>query len=89
MPLVGICIRKHKTSSYQESYFPLHHVDGWLHVCHIPDDEIAPGSTVERSQAGGGSVVLWTMFCRETLSSGPHVGVALTSTPAYTLLQTK
>ncbi|MCI4391499.1 hypothetical protein PGIGA_G00135220 [Pangasianodon gigas] len=41
---------------------------------------MAPGCTMRRRQAGGGGVMLWAMFCWETLSPGIHVDVTLTRT---------
>ncbi|KAK3524459.1 hypothetical protein QTP70_029308, partial [Hemibagrus guttatus] len=41
---------------------------------------MAPGCTMGRRQAGGGSVMLWAMFCWETLGPAIHVDVTLTST---------
>ncbi|KAL0163875.1 hypothetical protein M9458_039628, partial [Cirrhinus mrigala] len=28
----------------------LHHVDGWVHVCRLPGEHVAPGCTMVRSQ---------------------------------------
>ena len=39
---------------------------------------MAPGCTVGRRRAGGGSVMLWAMFCWETLGPAIHVDVNLT-----------
>ena len=39
---------------------------------------MAPGCTVGRRQAGGGSVMLWEMFCWETLGPAIHVDINLT-----------
>ena len=39
----------------------------------LPED-----GTVGRRQASGGSVMLWAMFCWETLGPGIHVDVNLT-----------
>ena len=47
----------------------------WLHSIYM-----APGCTMGRSQAGGGSVMLWAMFCWETLGPAIHVDVTLTRT---------
>ena len=52
-----------KVSWSNESHFRLDHVDGRLRV-----EVMAPGCTVGRRQAGGGSAMLWAMFCWETLS---------------------
>lgn len=37
-------------------------------MCHSPWEEMAAGSTMGRSQAGAGSVMLWAMFGWETLT---------------------
>ena len=58
----------------------LHYVDGPVHERHIPWEEMAPGCTMGRRQASGGSVMLWAMFCWETLGPGIHVDVTLTRT---------
>ncbi|MCI4378051.1 hypothetical protein PGIGA_G00211420 [Pangasianodon gigas] len=41
---------------------------------------MASGCTMGRRQAGRGSVMLWAMFCWETLGPGIHVDVTLTRT---------
>ncbi|KAK3544698.1 hypothetical protein QTP86_026097, partial [Hemibagrus guttatus] len=41
---------------------------------------MAPGCTMGRRQAGGGSVMLWAMFCWETLGPAIYVDVTLTRT---------
>ena len=61
-----------------ESRFLLHHVDG--RVRRLPGEHIVPGCTMGRRQAGGGSVMLWAMFCWETLGPAIHVDVTLTRT---------
>ncbi|KAJ8276573.1 hypothetical protein COCON_G00083250, partial [Conger conger] len=61
-----------------ESRFLLHHVDGQVRVRSLPGEEMAPECTVERRQDGGGSMMLWAMFCWETLGPGIHVDVNLT-----------
>ena len=50
------------------------------HVCvrRLPGEVMAPGCTVGRRQAGGGSVMLWAIFCWETLGPAIHVDVNLT-----------
>ena len=60
-----------------ESRFLLDHVDGRVRVRHKAGEVMAPGYTVGRRQAGGGSVMLWAMFCWETLGSTIHVDVNL------------
>lgn len=45
----------------------------------LSGEEMALGCTMG-SQAGRGSVMLWAMFCRETLVSAINVDVTLTST---------
>ena len=58
-----------KVTWFDESCFPLHHVHSWVRVRRSPVEEAALGCTVERRQAvQGGSMMLWAMFCRETLS---------------------
>ena len=42
-----------------------------------------------RRQADRGSVILWAMFCWETLGPGFHVDVTLTCTTCLNILQTK
>ena len=61
-----------------EAPFPFDHVDGRVFVRHLPGEVMAPGCTVGRRQAGGGSVMLWAMFCWETLGPAIHVDVNLT-----------
>ena len=63
-----------------ESRFLLHHVDGRVCVRHLPGEHMAPGCTMGRRQASGGSVMLWAMFCWETLGPAIHVDVTLTRT---------
>ncbi|MCI4389581.1 hypothetical protein PGIGA_G00099830 [Pangasianodon gigas] len=41
---------------------------------------MAPGCTMGRRQACGGSAMLWAMFCWETSGPGIHVDVILTHT---------
>ena len=60
--------------------FFLHLVDSWVLVHHFPVEETTPGCTMGRGQAGGGSVMCWAMFCRETLGPGIHADVTLTGT---------
>ena len=43
----------------------------------FPGEVMALGCTVESRQAGGGMVMLWAMFYRESLSLGIHVDVSL------------
>ena len=63
-----------------ESHFLLHYVDGWVGVHHLPGKEMAPGCIMGRRQAGRGSIMLWVIFCWETLDPGIHVDVTLTHT---------
>ena len=35
----------------------------WVHVCCLHGEHMAPGCTMGRRQAGGGSLMLWAMFC--------------------------
>ena len=67
-----------KVSWSDESRFLLDQVDGRVRVCRLPEEVMAPGCTVGRRQAGGGSVMLWAMFCWETLGPAIHVDVNLT-----------
>ena len=53
-------------------------MDGRVRVRHLPGEVMAPGCTVGRRQAGGGSVMLWAMLCWETLSPAIHVDINLT-----------
>ena len=69
-----------KVAWSEESRFLLHHVDGRVRVRRLPGEEMVPGCIMGRRQAGGGSVMLWTMFCWETLGPGIHVDVTLTRT---------
>ncbi|ROL55318.1 Transposable element Tc1 transposase [Anabarilius grahami] len=62
-----------KVAWSDETCFLLHHVDGRVHVCRLPGEHMAPGCTMGRRQAGGGSVMLWPMFCWETLGPAIHV----------------
>uniref|UniRef100_A0A3Q3JTD4 Transposase Tc1-like domain-containing protein n=1 Tax=Monopterus albus TaxID=43700 RepID=A0A3Q3JTD4_MONAL len=63
-----------------ESRFLLHHVDGQVHVRRLPEEELTPGSTTGRWQARGDSVMIWAMFCWETLGPVIHVDITLTRT---------
>ncbi|MCJ8733570.1 hypothetical protein PDJAM_G00225080 [Pangasius djambal] len=67
-----------KVAWSDEPRFPLHHVDGRVRVHRLPGEKTAPGCTMGRRQAGGGSVMPWTMFCWENLGPGIHVDVTLT-----------
>ncbi|KAK3562667.1 hypothetical protein QTP86_004084 [Hemibagrus guttatus] len=69
-----------KVAWSDESRFPLHHMDGRVHVHRLLGEHMAPGCTMRRRQAGGGSVMLWAMFCWETLGPAIHVDVTLTRT---------
>ena len=53
-------------------------MDGRVRVCRLPGEVMAPGCTVGSRQAGGGSVMLWAMFCWENLGPAIHVDVNLT-----------
>ena len=53
-------------------------MDGRVRVRRLPGEVMAPGCTVGRRQAGGWSVILWAMFCWETLGPAIHVEVNLT-----------
>ena len=54
---------------------------GWLvHVCRLPGEHVAPEYTMGRRQAGGGSVMVWAVFCWETFGPAIHVDVTLTCT---------
>lgn len=63
-----------------ESCFLLHQVDGQVCVRRLPVEHTAPGCTTEKKQADGGSLMLWAMFCWETLGPAVHVDVTLTHT---------
>ncbi|KAK3523760.1 hypothetical protein QTP70_009232 [Hemibagrus guttatus] len=67
-----------KVAWSDESRFLLHHVDGRVRVRRLPGKHMAPGCTMGRRRAGGGSVMLWAMFCWETLCPAVHVDVTLT-----------
>uniref|UniRef100_A0A8C4NKQ7 Tc1-like transposase DDE domain-containing protein n=1 Tax=Eptatretus burgeri TaxID=7764 RepID=A0A8C4NKQ7_EPTBU len=69
-----------------ESRFLLDHVDGHVHERHLPGEVMAQGCTVERRQAGGGSVMLWAMFCWKTLGLPIHVDVNLTRVTNLTIV---
>ena len=58
-----------KGSWSDKSHFHLHHVDGRMRVRHLLGEHMAPGCTMGRSQVRGGSVMLWSMFCWESLAS--------------------
>lgn len=67
-----------KVAWFDESCFLLQHVDG--QVCpFLPGKDQASGCTMGRRQAGGGSMMLWTVFCWETVGPTIHVDVTLTS----------
>ena len=63
---------------FDKSYFLLHHVDGWVCVHCLPLGERMPECTMGRGQANGDSVMLWAVFCWETLD--PAMDVTLTRT---------
>ena len=63
-----------------ESCSLFHHVDGWLLVRRLPGEHMAPGCTIVGRQANGGSVMLWAIFCWETLGPAIHVDLTLTLT---------
>ena len=67
-----------KVAWSDESRFLLDHVDGHVRVRRLPGEMMAPGCTVGRRQAGGGSVMLWAMFCWETLGPAIRVDINLT-----------
>ena len=54
--------------------------------CRLPGEHMAPGCTMGRRRAGGGSVMLWTMFCWGTLGSTIHVDVPLTRSTYLSLV---
>ena len=64
----------------QSHFLLLHHLDGPVCVCLLPGEEMAPGCTMGRRQAGGGSLILWALFCWETLDPAIHVAVTLAHT---------
>ncbi|KAK3525669.1 hypothetical protein QTP70_004315 [Hemibagrus guttatus] len=53
-------------------------MDGRVRVRRLPEEHMAPGCTMGRRQACGGSAMLWAMFCWETLGPAIHVEVTLT-----------
>ncbi|KAK3558608.1 hypothetical protein QTP86_021665 [Hemibagrus guttatus] len=61
-----------------ESRFLLHHVDGRMCVPLLPGEHLAPGCIMGRRRAGGGSVLLRSMFRWETLGPAVHVDVTVT-----------
>ena len=61
-------------------FYFLHHLDGQVHLRHLAVGHMAPGCTMGRRQACGGSVILWALFCWETLGPAIHVDVTLTRT---------
>ncbi len=65
-----------KGSWSDESHFLLHHLDGCVRC--LPGEHMAPGCTMGRRQAGGGSVMLCGMFCWETLAPVMHVDFTFT-----------
>ncbi|KAK3560711.1 hypothetical protein QTP86_014737, partial [Hemibagrus guttatus] len=67
-----------KVAWSDESCFLLHHVDVRVRVRLLPEEHMAPGCTMGRRRAGGGSVLLWSMFCWETLGPAVHVDVTVT-----------
>ncbi|MCJ8748985.1 hypothetical protein PDJAM_G00170790 [Pangasius djambal] len=69
-----------KVAWSDESRFLLHHVDGRVRVRRLPGEETAPGCTMGRRRAGGGSVMVWAMFFWETSGPGVHVDVTVTRT---------
>ncbi|KAK3516948.1 hypothetical protein QTP70_028239, partial [Hemibagrus guttatus] len=69
-----------KVAWSDETCFLFHHMDGRVCVHRLPGEHMAPGCTMGRRQAGGGSVMLWAMFCWETLGPADHVDVTLTCT---------
>ncbi|KAK3531598.1 hypothetical protein QTP70_024987 [Hemibagrus guttatus] len=69
-----------------ESCFLLHHVDDRVRVHHLPGEHMAPGCTMGRRRAGEGSVMLWAMFCCETLGPAIHVDVTLTLTTYLSII---
>lgn len=55
-------------------------VEGQVHVCHLPGNEMAPGCTMGKVQASEGSVMLWAMSSWETLNHGFHMDAILIRT---------
>ncbi|KAK3512117.1 hypothetical protein QTP70_031236, partial [Hemibagrus guttatus] len=52
----------------------------WLYMWCLSEKAIAPGCTMEGRQTSRGRVMLWAMFCWETLGPGINVNVILTGT---------
>ena len=51
----------------------------WMARC-VCVEHMAPGCTMGRRQAGGGSAMLWAMLCWGTSGPAIHVDVTLTRT---------
>ena len=58
--------------------FFLHYVDGRVCTCCLPGEAMAPECIMGRWQVGRASVMLWAMFCWQTLNPSIHVHVTLT-----------
>lgn len=58
----------------------LHDGDVWGHVRLLLGEHMAPRCTMGRRQIDRGRVMLWEMFCLETLGPATHVDVTLTHT---------
>ncbi|KAK3533885.1 hypothetical protein QTP70_033007 [Hemibagrus guttatus] len=56
----------------------MNHVAGRVCVHLLPGKHMAPACTMGRRRAGGGSLMLWAMFCWETLGPAIHGDVTLT-----------
>ncbi|CAN9501504.1 unnamed protein product [Ophioblennius macclurei] len=61
-----------------ESSFFLYHVDGKVRVRRLPGEHLAPGCAADRGcEEGAGSLMLWAMFCWDTLGPALHVDSGL------------
>lgn len=60
-----------------ESRFLLRHVAGRVCVGHLLGEHLGPGCTMGQREATGGSVMLWAMFCWESLGLALHVDATL------------
>ena len=80
--LTSVHHQKVKVAWSDESCFLLHHVDGQVRVRvrRLPGEHMAPGCTMERRQAGRGSVMLFAMFYWVILGPAIHVDATLTCT---------
>jgi len=76
-----------KVARSDESRFLLHHVDGRVRVHRLPGEHMAPGCTMGRRQADGGSVMLWAKFCWETLGPAIHVDLSIVADHVHPFME--